>query len=714
MNLKFWFGGASALFVVFKPLVYMAIGLPLWFLLCRVFFVWYKADIIGDSYTWSQLLWSGFRIDVSSLGYLMTLLVLVFVIVAFISGYVKALVKPLKLGTALLCALLLAVVVIMEAATPGFLDEYGVRPNRFFVEYLKYPKEVTNLLLRGHLVEVIIALVLFLGTFTGTFIYFFKSFGFGKKIGVGLLLVVFVLGEAGAVLAARSTLGHRPLNPAMVAFSQNPLTNELTLNSTYSVIYAITRMKSGKSAIDYYGNMKTEVLVSRINGESCRKPAQFAPATKEAPTRSFNPAVIRRERPLNIVVLLQESFGAQFVKSLGGLDLAPNIDALAREGWFFTDAYATGTRSIRGIEGVVTGFLPTPLPAVLKQDRAQQFFFSLPNLLQAKGYDTSFIYGGETHFDNMKSFFLANGVKTIIGQEDYKNPAFVGAWGVSDEDLFNKVHEYFTKANASGMPFFSLVFSSSNHDPFEFPDGRIELYEQPKQTRNNAVKYADYALGEFIKKAKASSYWQNTIFLIIADHDSRVSGETLVPIKHFKIPALILGADIKPRRDDRIVSQIDMAPTLLSYAGVDAVYPMVGRDLNNDCGGGRAIMQYNQNFAYMWSDSNKTKHNVVIMTPGHEPQGFMLDKNNANWQSVTWPKDKLETARTWAIAGDVFYRRDFFSTRDGFLTKENPRLKLEPKSVTPNEVVATPNEASTLSNEKDTSAKHKTLNGRNK
>ena len=175
MNLKFWFGGASALFVVFKPLVYMAIGLPLWFLLCRVFFVWYEADIIGDSYTWSQLLWSGFRIDVSSLGYLMTLLVLVFVIVAFISGYVKALVKPLKLGTALLCALLLAVVVIMEAATPGFLDEYGVRPNRFFVEYLKYPKEVTNLLLRGHLVEVIIALVLFLGTFTGTFIYFFKS-----------------------------------------------------------------------------------------------------------------------------------------------------------------------------------------------------------------------------------------------------------------------------------------------------------------------------------------------------------------------------------------------------------------------------------------------------------------------------------------------------------------------------------------------------------
>src|SRR5690606_6843259 len=143
---------------------------------------------------------------------------------------------------------------------------------------------------------------------------------------------------------------------------------------------------------------------------------------------------------------------------------------------------------------------------------------------------------------------------------------------------------------------FTLVFTSSNHSPFEFPDGRIALFDQPKGTENNAVKYADHALGMFMNKAMASPCWDDTLCLIVADHAIRVRGDSLVPIERFHIPGLILGADITPKTLKTIASQIDLAPTLLSLMGVDSEHPMIGRDLTREADDepGRAMMQYDQ------------------------------------------------------------------------------------------------------------------------
>lgn len=168
-----------------------------------------------------------------------------------------------------------------------------------------------------------------------------------------------------------------------------------------------------------------------------------------------------------------------------------------------------------------------------------------------------------------------------------------GSWGVSDEDLLLRAHDEFTLQG--DKPFFSLVFSSSNHTPFEFPDGKIELFDTEKQTVNNAVKYADHAVGEFFKLAKQSNYWDNTLFLIVADHNSRVYGESIIPIDRFHIPGLILGGGIKPDVYDRVASQIDLAPTLLPMLGLDTLHPMPGRDLLSlpENIPGRAMMQFN-------------------------------------------------------------------------------------------------------------------------
>ena len=207
-----------------------------------------------------------------------------------------------------------------------------------------------------------------------------------------------------------------------------------------------------------------------------------------------------------------------------------------------------------------------------------------------------------------------------------------------------------------GSRFFSLVFSSTNHDPYEFPDGRIELYEQPKQTRHNATKYADYAIGRFFEKAEKSPYWKDTIFLVVADHDSRVYGDSLVPISHFRIPGLIIGEGISPKRDLRIVSQIDLPPTLLSLMGIDNENPMPGRDMTvlPENYTGRAMMQYSMNLAYMEGND------VAILQPRKPAQGFVYDTESQKFTKGLLKPGLSEKALATALWGSLAYQNRLY------------------------------------------------------
>ena len=203
----------------------------------------------------------------------------------------------------------------------------------------------------------------------------------------------------------------------------------------------------------------------------------------------------------NLVVIIEESLGAQYVAASGGArpDITPNLNRLAQEGILFSQLYASGTRSVRGMEAIVGGFLPIPGTSVLKRNLSQKEFFSLARLLSPRGYDSSFLYGGEKRFDNMGSWYYGNGFKRIIDEPLFVNPVFHGIWGVCDEDLVVRADEEFVKLKEQNRPFVSVLFTTTNHTPFEFPEGRIKLLDGVEPaSEENAVKFNDYALGKFL------------------------------------------------------------------------------------------------------------------------------------------------------------------------------------------------------------------------
>lgn len=640
-----------AVFGPYGPLALLfLVGLPMLSLSRAGLMLWQKERVVATG-LWVDMLVQGFRVDTIQLSLLCLPLVC---LVPFLAN--KPTWRFWRRLSAFWVILAIALLALLEVSSPAFINEYDSRPNRLFVEYLKYPGEVSAMLWNGFRMHVLVGLSV-VGVAAWGMARLLRPWLDRERSWSNLKLwlswpLILLL----CLFTIRSSIDHRPANPALFALTGDPMVNTLILNSAWSVTHAIYGMKHENRSSEIYGKMSEEdILKNVVATRELLKDTRPLLGDKELPTLSAQSAVMRREQPLNLVIILEESLGATFVESLGGVPVTPEIEKLKKEGWWFEQLYATGTRSVRGIEAVVTGFPPTPAQSTVKLSLAQRNFSTLAAILGQHGYESEFIYGGESHFDNMRSFFLSNGFSRVTDENDYESPVFRGSWGVSDEDLFNKAHERLVEKQKIGKPSFTLVFTSSNHAPFEFPDGRVSLYEQPKNTDNNAVKYTDYALGKFVEKAKASDYWKNTIFVVVADHDIRVRGDTLVPIEHFHIPGLILGADIKPRVIKTVASQLDLPPTLLSLMGIDATHPMIGRDLAREPDGlpGRAMMQYEQHYAWMEGSQ------VVVLRPDKGPAHGSYDSLRKHLELATVPaggEAMEQRALAHALLGAWLYR----------------------------------------------------------
>ncbi len=475
-----------------------------------------------------------------------------------------------------------------------FFDEFRSRFNTVAVDYLLFPREVFVNIWESYHVAVVLAVCL--------------------ALTLGWLFVVSRLfGEMWErPFRARSRLLHLAVVVALIAlltptlnFTGVHVSNDRTLNEIANNGGISFFAAAWTHDLDYSAFYKTMPLAEAY---------QRARRLLAAPDTQFEQdgQSIRRcvagdpTRPrLNVVILLEESFGSEFWGCLGRTNtLTPEMDKLAdKEGMLFTNIYATGNRTVRGFEGVLSSFPPLPGDSIVKRDRSENVE-TIARVLKRDGYASIFLYGGRGLFDDMRSFALHNGYDRFIEEKHFAHPTFSTIWGVCDEDLYRRSVEEFHDLAKTGQPFFATLLSVSNHKPYTYPKGRIP--ENPDdRRRENAVKYSDYALGRFFDAARKEAFWTNTIFVVVADHGARVYGEQTIPIHSYEIPLLIVGPAVvnNPSRVPQLGCSLDVPTTVLGLLGRPYETMFFGRDLlRSRPEQGWAFLNHNRDIGFMAHD----------------------------------------------------------------------------------------------------------------
>ena len=475
-----------------------------------------------------------------------------------------------------------------------FFDEFKSRFNTVAVDYLLYPKEVFVNIWESYHVGFIFALCLVL------------SFGWlflASRLFVQMWERPFtarmrLLHLAGAVALAGVLAPTFNLKGAHVGNDRT--LNEMANNGALSFVAA-----AWTHHLDYGAFYKTNNLEAAYQ----RARRLLAETNSQFETSGLS---IRRQvagdptRPrLNVVIFLEESLGSEFWGCLGRpKTLTPEMDKLAAdEGMLFTNLYACGNRTVRGMEGVLSSFPPLPGDSIVKRDHSDNVE-TVARILKRDGYSTVFLYGGRGLFDGMRSYAVRNGYERFIEQKHFAHPTFTTIWGVCDEDLFDRAVEECRAFATNGQPFLATILSVSNHKPYTYPKGKIP--EDPDQRRReNAVKYSDYALGQFFRKARRESFWTNTIFAVVADHGARVYGEQSIPIHSYEIPLVIAGpaAVAAPSRVGQLGSSLDVSPTLLGLIGRPYETMFFGHDLLKcPAEDGRAFLNHNRDIGMLAHD----------------------------------------------------------------------------------------------------------------
>ncbi len=342
------------------------------------------------------------------------------------------------------------------------------------------------------------------------------------------------------------------------------------------------------------------------------------------------------EKNYNVMMIVVESLSGEFLESLGGFKgLTPNLDGLAKESLFFDKFYATGTRTIRGMESITLSVPPTAGRSIVKRPDNHNMFSS-GFIFKNKGYETKFIYGGHGYFDNMNDFFSHNGFD-IIDRTDFSDEedTFHTIWGVCDENLMDKALSEADKSYKAHKPFMSFVMTTSNHRPYDFPDGRIDM---PSHSgRDAAVKYTDFAIGKFIQDAKKKPWFKNTIFVIVADHCASSAGETYLPLDKYQIPLFMYAPKIlEAKRISKVSSQVDIMPTLFSLLNWSYESKFYGQDILEDTFDERALMGTYQLLG-LYKDNR-----LSILVPGKKLYGYVPIKMNifdTQYKDVRVPKE---------------------------------------------------------------------------
>ncbi len=547
-----------------------------------------------------------------------------------------------------------------------FFEEFRSRFNTVAVDYLIYPQEVFVNIWESYPVTVVVAVSGAVGAgwalaarrwFSGMWEYpvspraSLRRFGAVGALAGALAPLLLVAGSLTGVMNPQL-----PFKGAHV--SSNRTLNEMADNG--AITFLIATLTHHLDYAAFYKTMPEAEAYQRARHLLSEPNAQFVEDGKSIRRRVSGDA----SRPrLNVVLFLEESLGSEFWGCLGRKHtLTPEMDKLAaEEGLLFTNIYACGNRTVRGMEGVLSSFPPLPGDSIVKRNLSDNVE-TIARVLKRDGYSTLFLYGGRGVFDGMRSFTVRNGYERFIEQKHFTHPTFTTAWGVCDEDIYDRAIaecRELVKTNAN-QPFFATILSVSNHEPYTYPKGRIP--EDPaKHRRENAVKYSDYALGKFFRDARKETFWTNTIFVVVADHGARLYGKQSIPIHSYEIPLLIAGPAVvpAPARIPRLGSSLDVSPTILGLMGRPYESLFFGHDLlgcppDHD----RALLNHNRDIGLL------TRDRLAVLGLMQTDEFYEGDPKRVEMSPLASPADsdselKKDAIALYQVADDLYTHRRY-------------------------------------------------------
>jgi len=529
-----------------------------------------------------------------------------------------------------------------------FWDEFNVRYNFIAVDYLVYTNEVLgniwesyNIPMISTAVVIAVIAILFL---VRKKIYASQqvSMRFAKRT---VYFFIFML---------LPVAGYFLVNNRIKNISGNNYVNELSGNGIYEFGTAFWN-----NEIDY--NKFYATNNDTANFKILRNMLQ-------APNATFtnNPLSIERqikndspEHKWNIVLISVESLSGDYLKHFGNTEnITPYLDSLVPHGLWFNQFYASGTRTVRGLEALSLAIPPTPGQSIVRRP-GNDDMFTMGSVLKAKGYEVNYIYGGNSFFDNMGKFF-SNSSYTVLDKRDIPDSLIhvTTAWGADDEASFDFTLQQCDKSFNKGKLFFNHVMTVSNHRPYTYPEGRIDI-SPTYQSIQGAVKFTDFAINKFIKDATHKPWFNNTLFVIVADHCAKSAGKTDLPVNRYHIPCIIYAPQlIKPAIENRLVSQIDLAPTILGLMNLNYLSRFMGYDIYNmTAGNERAFISTYQDMGYIHNGE------MVILSPQQKVQTVKPDFITGNNTAIKPSDSLINEAIAWYQGASFLYQSGGYKSK---------------------------------------------------
>lgn len=529
-----------------------------------------------------------------------------------------------------------------------FWNEFNVRYNFIAVDYLIYTTEVVNNIIQSYNMPLIISgllvlvIIIFLLVRKKIFLSQQLSMRFGRRT------IWFLICLAAAALA------YFPVKNSFKSISANNYVNELAGNGIYEFGHAFWH---NEIDYDFFYTTRSDTTNFSILKRMLWQPnAAFSnkPLSVERTITADS-----AEKKWNVFLISVESLSGDYLKRFGNTqNITPYMDSLIEHSLFFENFYATGTRTVRGLEAISLSIPPTPGQSIVRRPNNENMF-TVGNLLLQRGYDVRYIYGGNSFFDNMGYFFGNSGYK-VIDQLDIPKEKIIHstAWGVADEVTFGVAMEACDKSFAAGKPFFNHLMTVSNHRPYTFPDGRIDI-PSASQSTEGAVKYTDYCINKFINDAKAKPWFKNTIFVVLADHCSRSAGKTDLPVTRYHIPCLIYAPGlIQPKIEKRLMSQIDLAPTLLGLMNISYESRFMGYDIyKSPDANQRIFISTYQNLGYIKNDT------MAVLYPQQRMEMYKINFTSGEGKKIEINKAFVDEAIAWYQGASYLFKTNGYKLK---------------------------------------------------